>query len=71
MANLLLFFQIITALILSVFILVQVRGTGLGRVWGKELTSFSRRGLEGLIFKLTFVLAFLFILASVLQMIAF
>ena len=60
--------QIIVTLVLTVLILLQVKGVGFGRVWG-GLTSFSRRGLEGFVFKLTFVFAFLFILLSVLQLV--
>lgn len=62
-------FQIISSLILIGLVLVQARGTGLGRTFGASGgTSFSRRGLEKLIFKLTFVFVFIFILVSVLQL---
>jgi preprotein translocase subunit SecG len=69
MRNLLLILQIITGIALSAAILVQVRGTGLGRVWGSSSSSFSRRGLEGLVFKLTFVLAFIFMLVSAISLV--
>lgn len=64
----LLVFQIVIAIVLSGMILLQVKGTGFGRVWGGLSTSATRRGLEGLIFKLTFVLAFLFIAVSLLAL---
>jgi protein translocase SecG subunit len=64
MGNFLLGFQIVIAVALAGAILVQVKGTGFGRVWGGLGNSFSRRGVESLVFKLTFVLAFLFILVS-------
>jgi protein translocase SecG subunit len=50
-------------------VLLQVKGVGFGRVWGSSFTSFSRRGLEGFVFKATFVFAFLFILLSILQLV--
>lgn len=58
--------QIIVALSLTLLILIQVKGTGFGRVWGSE-TSFSRRGLEKLVFRATFAFAAIFILVSILQ----
>lgn len=60
--------QAAISLILTLLILIQVKGVGFGRVWG-GLTTFSRRGLEGFVFKLTFVTAFLFILISILALI--
>lgn len=62
--------QILISVLMSLAILLQVKGTGFGRVWGGLSTSSTRRGLEGLIFKLTFVLAFLFILISLALLIA-
>jgi len=69
MQNTLLILQIIVSIFLTFAILLQVKGVGFGRVWGSSLTSFSRRGLEGFVFKLTFVLAFLFMLLSILQLV--
>lgn len=70
MKDLLLVIQIIAAIVLTIFILVQVKGTGFGRVWGSSQASFSRRGLEKLVFRLTFVVSGVFILASLLAFIA-
>lgn len=58
--------QIIISLGLIALILVQARGTGLGR--GVNASSFTRRGLERLLFRLTFVFATLFLVVSVLQL---
>lgn len=68
MRNTFLIIQTITAILLVVAILIQTRGTGFGRSWGGGSASFTRRGLEKLIFKLTFVLAGIFILVSILQL---
>ncbi|MBI1863715.1 preprotein translocase subunit SecG [Candidatus Woesebacteria bacterium] len=61
--------QIIVSALLLGTIIVQVKGTGFGRVWGSINASTTRRGLERLIFRSTFVLAFAFILISVLSLI--
>lgn len=63
-------FQILIAGLLAFLILIQVKGSGFGRVWGATSTSFTRRGLEKLVFRLTFVLAFLFIGISIAQLLA-
>lgn len=57
--------QIIISVVLAVFILIQVKGNGFGRVWGTGAQSFTRRGLEALVFKLTFVVSFLFLVVSI------
>jgi preprotein translocase subunit SecG len=62
--------QIIISISLIFLILIQAKGTGLGRTFGGGGgTSFSRRGLEKLIFRLTFVLVGLFLTISVLQLV--
>lgn len=66
MRNTLLILQSIISVILILFILVQNKGVGFGRVWGGG-SSFTRRGLEKLIFKLTFVLTAIFVLLSILN----
>jgi len=67
MKNVLTIIQIIVSLLLMGAILVQAKGTGFGRSWGGS-TSFTRRGLEKLIFKAAFVLSALFLIISVLQL---
>jgi len=64
MRDVFLILQIIISLALSALILLQVKGTGFGRVWGGLSTHSSRRGIEGVVFKVTFLLAFLFIIVS-------
>lgn len=61
--------QIVISIILIGLILVQARGTGFGRGGGMGSASFTRRGLEKLIFKLSFVTAFLFIMVSTLRLV--
>ena len=61
--------QLVVSLLLIVFIIIQARGTGFGRSGGGNTTSFTRRGLEKLVFRLTFVVAFCFILLSILLLI--
>ena len=62
--------QVLLSVLLIIAVLLQVKGTGFGRVWGGlGGTSFSRRGLEGIVFKSTFVLAFLFLLISAIDLI--
>lgn len=66
MENLLLVAQILTGILLVGAILIQTRGTGFGR--SSSHASFTRRGLEKLIFRLTFVLAAIFLLVSILRL---
>ena len=62
--------QIIVSIALILLILIQAKGTGLGRTFGSGGgTSFSRRGLEKLIFRLTFVIVALFLVISILQLV--
>jgi len=70
MNQILIIVQIVISICLIGLILVQAKGTGLGRTFGSGGgTSFSRRGLEKLIFKFTFVLAGLFLAISILQLV--
>jgi protein translocase SecG subunit len=63
MQNILLTIQIVLSILLTVIILMQSQGTGLGRGSG---IAFTKRGLENLIFKFTFVLTALFLVISIL-----
>lgn len=56
--------QIIIGLAVSALILLQAKGTGLGRSFGST-AYHSRRGLETLLFKTTIVLAFSFVVVSI------
>jgi preprotein translocase subunit SecG len=66
--ELLIIVQIITSTLLVAAIIVQTKGTGFGRSWGSGSSSFTRRGLEKLVFRATFVLAAIFIVVSILQL---
>ena len=56
--------QIVASITLIVLILMQARGTGFGRTGGDSGASFTRRGLEMLIFKLTFFVVAIFLIVS-------
>ncbi len=58
--------QSISAILLIIFVLLQVRGTGFSR--SSNSSSFTRRGVEKLVFKLTFVVAALFLTMSAVSL---
>ena len=59
----------ILAVALIAAILLQQRGTGLGGTFGGETTAYrSRRGIERTLFRLTIVLAVLFVIFSLLNL---
>ncbi len=63
--------QIIISIVVIVFILLQVRGAGLGSIFGGSSAGSvfkTRRGVERLIFNITIVLVILFALVSVLSL---
>ncbi|MFC1649552.1 preprotein translocase subunit SecG [Patescibacteria group bacterium] len=68
MQEALLIIQVVTAIVLSVLILIQTKGTGFGRVWGGS-SSFTRRGLEKTVFRSTFVVSAIFVVVSILQLV--
>ncbi len=56
-----------TALILAV--LLQVRGGGLGGIFGQADTVYrTKRGVEKTLFQLTIVLIFLFVIISIISL---
>ena len=62
--------QIVVSIALIVLILIQAKGTGLGRTFGGgNGASFTRRGLEKLLFRLTFVVVALFLAISIVQLV--
>lgn len=65
MKTALLVIQTLTGITLIAVILIQSRGTGFART---THASFTRRGLEKVVFKMTFVLALVFILVSILHL---
>ena len=60
--------QIVIAIMLIGVVLLQPQGTGLGRAYGGSGTSYrSKRGMERLMFWLTIILAVLFAVLSVIN----
>ncbi len=58
--------QILVSIALILVVLAQVRGGGLGGIFGTPDTVFrTRRGIEKTLFRLTIALAALFILMSI------
>ncbi len=61
--------QGILAVSLIAAILLQQSGTGLGGAFGGEVTAYrSRRGIERTLFRLTILLAVLFVIFSLLNL---
>lgn len=61
--------QIIVAIVLIVVILLQVRGGGLGGIFGQADTTFrTRRGLEKRLFQFTIALVVIFVVLSILNL---
>lgn len=59
--------QIILGIALTIAILLQARGAGLGSVFGGTGTVFkTRRGIDKLLFRVTIIFAVFFCLVSVL-----
>ena len=66
MSNIILLLQIILAILLTLVIIIQQKGTGLGSTFGGELGFYrTKRGAEKMLFNLTIVLATVFILSSI------
>lgn len=61
--------QIILSIAIIALILIQAKGTGLGRAFGGMGGSYStRRGVEKTVFFLTIIVAVLFFLSSAVQL---
>ena len=56
--------QIILGVLVSALILLQAKGTGLGRASFSPMAYHSRRGFEKLIFRATIILTSLFVAIS-------
>lgn len=66
MKNFIIISQIFISIALIILILIQAKGVGLGHAWGGGGEFYkSRRGVEKVIFNFTVILAALFLLASV------
>jgi preprotein translocase subunit SecG len=60
--------QIIVAVVLILVLLLQVRGGGLGGIFGQADSTFrTRRGLEKTLFQFTIVLVLVFIALAILS----
>ena len=60
--------QIIVSVVLILVLLLQVRGGGLGGIFGQADTTFrTRRGLEKTLFQFTIVLVVVFVALAVLS----
>ena len=70
MQSLFLIVQMVVSAILIVIILLQNKGAGFGRAISSGPSTFTRRGLEQIIFKATFLLVAILIGTSILQLIA-
>ncbi len=61
--------QIVISVALVLAILLQVRGGGLGGIFGQADSVYrTRRGVEKTLFQLTIVLAVLFIIISIISL---
>ena len=61
--------QIVLSIALIVAILLQVRGGGLGGIFGQSNTVFrTKRGVEKTLFQLTIILMVLFIAISIVML---
>lgn len=66
MQNILYIIQIIISVLLVVTILMQQKGSGLGSAFGGDSAVYrTKRGAEKFIFRLTIILAILFLLSAI------
>ena len=69
MKNILLFVNIIFAVIIVILILVQGKGAGLGSAWGGGGETYqTRRGLEKVTLKLTVIMIVVFFIISAVNL---
>lgn len=62
--------QIVTGILLTGLVLLQAKGTGLGRAFG-SIAYHSKRGVENLVFRLTVIIAVIFVVLSLLNVLTF
>jgi preprotein translocase subunit SecG len=63
--------QIILAIVLIVLFLLQVRGGGLGGMFGQQTGTFrTKRGIEKTLFRFTIILVVIFVIVSVFSVLA-
>jgi preprotein translocase subunit SecG len=69
MRNYLFIAQIVLAVSLILAILLQVRGGGLGGIFGQQDSAYrTKRGVEKTLFQLTIILAVLFVIISIVTL---
>ncbi|OGN94517.1 MAG: preprotein translocase subunit SecG [Chloroflexi bacterium RBG_13_51_18] len=69
MATYLYIAQIVVAVVLIILALLQVKGGGLGGIFGQADTVYrTKRGVEKTLFQLTIVLAVIFIVLSIVSL---
>jgi preprotein translocase subunit SecG len=62
--------QIILGVVLSLLILLQSKGTGLGSTFGGDMGFYgTKRGAEKMLFRLTIIIAIIFFIVSLLSVI--
>jgi preprotein translocase subunit SecG len=63
--------QIILAIVLIVLFLLQVRGGGLGGMFGQQTGTFrTKRGIEKTLFRFTIILMVIFVIISIFSVLA-
>ncbi|MDR9459000.1 MAG: preprotein translocase subunit SecG [Dehalococcoidia bacterium] len=63
--------QIILAIVLLVLFLLQVRGGGLGGMFGQQTGTFrTKRGIEKTLFRFTIFLMVIFVIVSIFSVLA-
>lgn len=68
MKNVVVIIQFVVSCLLITTILLQAKGVGLGRAWGGGGEFYrSKRGVEKILFKITIILAFIFLLSSLVS----
>ncbi len=62
--------QIVTGIVLTSLVLLQAKGTGLGRAFG-SIAYHSKRGVEKMVFRSTIIIAIIFVILSILNVLTF
>jgi len=58
--------QLIVAIVLIIVLLLQVRGGGLGGIFGQQTGAYrTKRGIEKTLFRFTIVMMIIFVLISI------
>lgn len=67
MSNVISLIQIILGILVSVLILLQTKGTGLGSAFGSDMAFYgTKRGAERMLFTTTIVLSVLFLISLII-----